>query len=547
MNKIRRFFLLIRYWLYRHSKMVLYAKYLFSVLLTLIAFSNIPSKKYLLSCLLELCIIALLSNILLNKKKWGNIFNAICMLLYNIQILVLYFGSSFVTLVMVTNIDSLEDLSGNFGVYIAGIVLLLIFSLIPIKRVRISMVTNLAMLSVFFAMELFFVMYFGNLYSPMYGYFNLGKQQYDVVQQRKRQKNQKDLTGDYYKNGIPDMYEKPDSLIEKPNVVLIMTEGLSQNIVSDSRNIMPNVAQYEKESIWFTNYYNHTFATYRGIIGQLYSGYQLENFDENTLISAQSIFSDLGYQTSFINTEPNNAQFTDYLEKMRFDEVIGEPSEKYKGEVNSLSDKEAYEQLFDTLMEQHESKKPFFTTIYTFGTHASFDSPDKKFGDGKDALLNKFYNADYQFGAFMDKFKNSPLYEDTIIIFSADHATYADKYYMDSFPNYKRDNPGLDQVPFFIYHKDVEKQEIDVSGRNSLDLVPTIFDYLDISKPNYFLGVTLFAAKDNANNYDTIYQAGVETVSTENGVIAPLSESNLKIFNEGVGNYYVAKLQRILP
>ena len=532
-----------RPWLDLHKKDLFLLKYAFSFLLTLAAFSNVPSKKYLLCCLLELGIIVLISDFMIKKKIVGQVINDILVLLYNIQMLVLFFGSSFVTLVMVTNIDSLEDLSGNFKVYIPCVILLLIFSFLPIRSIKNHVVTNRSMLSVFLALELVFVMYFGNSYSPLYGYFELANQEYTVVQQRKQRINGKDYTKEFHQNSILDVYPKPDVLAEKPNVIFIMTEGLSQNVITDSRNIMPNVAKYQEQSLWFDNYYNHTFATYRGIIGQLYSGYQYENVDENTLISAQSIFSDLGYQTAFVNTEPNNAQFTTYLENLGFDRVIGEPGDRYHGGANSLSDKEGYEVLFDTVTEQHDNGKPFFTMIYTFGTHASLDSPDEKFGDGESAMLNKFYNADYQFGAFMDRFVNSPLYEDTVIVFSADHATYAEKEYMDTFPDYHRDNTGLDQIPLFIFHKDVTATKVDAKGRNSLDAIPTIFDYLDMSAPNYFLGTTLFISKENANNYDTIYQSGTQTFSSEYGVIEPLSESQQKIFDNGVEKYYTLKLQ----
>lgn len=51
----------------------------------------------------------------------------------------------------------------------------------------------------------------------------------------------------------------------KQNVILIFTEGLSNHIITDSRNIMPNVAALKNQTISFSNYYNHTFATYRGI------------------------------------------------------------------------------------------------------------------------------------------------------------------------------------------------------------------------------------------------------------------------------------------
>ena len=59
------------------------------------------------------------------------------------------------------------------------------------------------------------------------------------------------------------------------------------------------------------------------------------------------------------------------------------------------------------------------TAIYTFGSHISFDSPkgEARFEDGKDTTLNKMRNVDVQFGAFMEKLKNSR-------VISADTAAY---------------------------------------------------------------------------------------------------------------------------
>lgn len=99
---------------------------------------------------------------------------------------------------------------------------------------------------------------------------------------------------------------------------------------------MPNVADMEKKSLFFENYFNHTFPTYKGLIGQLFSGYQLNNFDENTLVSLEEAFRKAGYHTSFINTEPQNLNFASYLENLRFDEVVTNIDIKGEGIGGSL-------------------------------------------------------------------------------------------------------------------------------------------------------------------------------------------------------------------
>ena len=372
----------------------------------------------------------------------------------------------------------------------------------------------------------------------------LCRQGIDAQAQTKSLDEGKDYTSVFYSTYIAGNIRLPKTLPEKPNIIVIFTEGLSQNIVADKRNIMPNVAAYEKKSINFTNYYNHTFATYRALSGQLYSGFQLNNYDGNTLVSLQDILSDRGYTTTFINTETRNINFTNYLLDMNFDEVISDPEFRSNGPADSISDKDAYTLLFDTVSEKAGGDKPFLTAIYTFGTHTSLDSPDEKFGDGSDTMLNKYYNMDCQFGEFMKKFEESSLADNTIIFFTADHAAYQDRLFRESFPDHERAHTEVDEMPFFIYHSGIEPQQIDVEGRTTLDFTPTIMDYLDISGvENYFLGRTLFSGSDNNNNYDTVFTDSAVFASTRGGQIHGLTESEKGILDVKLKEYYAAKQQ----
>lgn len=519
-------------------------KYIFSFLLLILAYTNYSSKKFLLCSTIELLLIVFVANIFNKKGAFGHIVGGLLCLLFNTQMIIMYFGSSFLSLMMMTNLESIKDISGNAFIYVLAVILVIVFSIFPVKHFEIKKVSTLALLSIVLVLDLLFTQCFGNTYSPLYAYIDLGRKEYASIVQRNKFKNQPNRLDEYFAGGIYDARKKPDNLGEQPNVILFLTEGLSQNIIDDDRNIMPNVREYESKSLSFTNYYNHTFATYRGIIGQLYSGYQMENFDANTLVSAQEIFSDLGYDTFYINAEPNNVQFTTYLENMGFDEVIGEPG-NYNGEADGMSDKESFELLRNTLHEKNKSGKPFFAVIYTFGTHASFRSPDEVFGNENNPELDKFYNLDCEFGKFMDDFNGSNLADNSIVVFSTDHATYADKAYNDTFPDHVRVSPYVDRVPFFIYYNGVEPETVDVSGRNSLDLIPTVFDYLDISAPNYFLGLSLFTSAESGHTYDTIFYNNSDTLGTDGNTIAPLSESRQKIFDTGIEGYFIAKLQRL--
>ena len=186
--------------------------------------------------------------------------------------------------------------------------------------------------------------------------------------------------------------------------------------------------------------------------------------------------------------------FTDYLKAMDFDDFISNTewlSEIYPG-LSYVTDKDAYERLLETALAQHATGQPFFTAMYSFGTHATLDSPDEVFGDGSNSELNKFHNLDVQLGSFMERFEASALAEDTLVVITADHATYMDRAFTDSFPDYERWHTEIDRIPLLLYYRGIKPETVNARRRNSIDLAPTVLDNIDLSAPNMFLGESLF-------------------------------------------------------
>ncbi|MDD6347603.1 MAG: sulfatase-like hydrolase/transferase [Lachnospiraceae bacterium] len=327
---------------------------------------------------------------------------------------------------------------------------------------------------------------------------------------------------DFYRSGIPGCRDKDDALPEDPNIILIVTEGLSQSIVEDERNIMPYVRRYEAMSVNFSSYYNHTFATYRALPGQLYSGYQMDNLDSHGLISLTDILRDRGYSTLFISPEPGNAEFSDYIAGCGFEEAINARGNIPAGRAD-YSDGEAYELLWDTVCAQAEEDSPFFTMIYTVNTHVGKNKTETRYSDSSSAYINKFYDCDQQFGEFMARFEASSLAKDTIIVFTADHAAYVEAEFSANFPETERICRSVDRIPFFIYYPGVTPETISAGGRNSLDMAPTLCDYLDISAENYFLGRSLFFDYPRNPSVETMSFDGGKFCETDRGVMRVLA------------------------
>ncbi|HFU4025464.1 TPA: sulfatase-like hydrolase/transferase [Streptococcus suis] len=532
----------IQFLLQHRSTIILVSKYAFTALLIIFSYRSSRNFLYTVISFLELAGIALASNYLLRfNKLLAHGVNYLFMFLLNVELLVMLFGGSYVSLVMVTNLESLEALSGSAVTYVSGTILVLLFTFAPFKEFSLPKIPTAKLFSIVLIAELFLTMLQGNSYSPLFAVYRLGLDARDYQRQLAEIAKQPNVTAEFYKPQIASATERPRNLQERSNVVLIFIEGLSQSIIDDERNLMPYVRQLQAESLSFSGYYNHTFATYRGLIGQLYSGYQLDNYDDNSLISMQDIFRKQGYLTSFVNTEPRNVQFTKYLDAMNFDQLVMDPETTYSGPGGTLSDKEAFETLYETMVAQ--SDQPYFTAMYTFGTHISMDSPDEKYGDGRNHLLNRFHNLDIQFQAFMEKVKASGMANNTLFVFTTDHATYQDADFIEIFPNYPRVNTDVDEVPLFFYYNGITPQVIEVKGRNSLDMAPTVFDYIGINEENYFLGVSLFFPKENNNSYDTVFYDNSFLLSTDQEVIQPLPEATSPIIEDRLQKYFAAKTQ----
>lgn len=528
-------------------------KYIFFLVLFLQVTYMYKKPILILVGLVELTLILLASGYLVSINKiLGYLINCILLLIIGIEIIVYRFAGNYVSLIMVTNLESIQGISGKTILYLLYIIPFILALCIPTPKIEgrfYKSFSKCGLVCVLLLTE-FIIWNSGENSSPIENSILLFRNIYarQARYNKIAQSGNSDfemLDSMFYKDTIGNYVSSPLQK-KNPDVVLIFTEGLSKNIIDDERNIMPNVRMYEDKSLNFTNYYNHTAATYRGLIGQLYSGHQYNNNDENTLISLQKIMHDNGYQTTLINTEPNNQDFTNYLKIFDFDRIVT------SNNTNTwLRDDEAYALLANEVKECYENSKPDFIVIYTFGTHATFDESKVKYGDGKNGLLNRFANADYYFGEFMKNFENNDKYNDLVVVFTTDHCTYEDEDFIRTFePSYTREDYFCDQIPLLIWYNKIEAQEINAEGRNSLCFAPTLLDFLDIDGDNYFLGDSLFSNNDVNNLIDKVYAIPDEEryrITSESG-ISELDEAEFNIVNPIIKGYlsYTIKAKEIV-
>ena len=324
-----------------------------------------------------------------------------------------------------------------------------------------------------------------------------------------------------YKSPLP--FEQLPGKTDKPNVIVFFVEGLAARTLNNYNNhfpgLTPNLVEFEKYGMRVDNYYNHTFATYRGLHGQLCSIYPLfggiggwhtnyKNLKNVSYYCLSDILNEQGYSTVFLDSHRADSAYIDeMMEQLNFDRVITAEyiSDAYlDGEEpkrsDSLSDNQLLKGLIGLLENEYQDNQdnqPFFLGMYNLGTHAwqNITEDGKRFKGGANFILNTIHNFDYAFGEFWSYFKSSPLYENTIVVFTTDHTHFEDRDYQQlvSFqPDYVP--VFVDQIPLIIYDPTRNlPPTYDVEFASSIDFAPTMVQWLGFpNRRNAFLGTSLF-------------------------------------------------------
>ncbi|MDH4989216.1 sulfatase-like hydrolase/transferase [Aminobacter anthyllidis] len=315
---------------------------------------------------------------------------------------------------------------------------------------------------------------------------------------------------------------------DKPNIIVIFAEGLSARFLETyggkHQGLMPNIDRFAARSMSVHNYFSHTAATYRGIQGQLVSGYprnggaesggwEAEGEDNTALLTSinyrtmADILLDRGYKTAFLSSSSQGASFNAMLRSLGFGTVYavetlpellgGRPAALSSG-TSDAADAEIFSGLKGFLEKQAASgdKRPFFVATYNVGTHAFLDSDSAgiTYGTGDNPALNRMHNFDAQLGKFLDYFQNSSFSNNTILIITADHATYPEPAVVKALRGEDYKAYFVDRIPLIVHHQGLAlPAAFDANYRTSVDFAPTLLHLLSFQKvKNAFMGFSIF-------------------------------------------------------
>ncbi|WP_431799996.1 LTA synthase family protein [Halobacillus andaensis] len=295
---------------------------------------------------------------------------------------------------------------------------------------------------------------------------------------------------------------------EGKNVIILSLESTQTFVVDNTLNgeeLTPYFNDLKEEGAYFSNFYhqikqgrtsdseymldNSLYGLNRGSAFFTHSGNEYEATPE--------LLGENGYTSTNMHANDN----TFWNRNVMYDSLGYD--EYYSKEDYDVTEDKSYgwgyldEYFFsDSLDKMEELEQPFYNKMITLTNHHPFTLPeDKKFieeGDTSSGTLNRFFQTiryqDEALKQFVEDFKESELYDDTVLIIYGDHFGISENHqqamgeYLDKDIN-EYEQFQLQRVPLLMIGEGIESQEYDTVG-GQIDLRPTITNLLGVEDDN---------------------------------------------------------------
>ena len=315
--------------------------------------------------------------------------------------------------------------------------------------------------------------------------------------------------GATFVNDAYPIYRKTNALekIKKPNILIILLESWPAKYVSQKykgREITPNFNKLIKEGMYYSNFFSNGGRTSNGLVS-IFSGVPDRSgkslvhsrYSLNHFTSLPKLLSSKGYETYFYyGGELAFENLTPVIRHWGFQNLYDfnsfEKDGKFKKGIWGYNDYDVFTKIMEDINNDN-SEYPKFRVCLTLSTHHPFQVPSSDFNlfqteDEDDKFINSLYYADWSLGKFINEFKKSDKYKDTIIIMVSDHTSHRNL-------NYFEDR----NIPFLILNYNTKGESQRVSSQ--LDILPTILGM--VGGEFYFssFGKDIFRDTSSGNAY----------------------------------------------
>ena len=218
----------------------------------------------------------------------------------------------------------------------------------------------------------------------------------------------------------------------RPNVVLFLVESFGRSTVDErvgGEPVAPEFQRLKGEGVYFDNLFANSFRTDRGTVAVL-SGFPAQTkmsvmklpVKSQRLPSIARSLRREGYATSFYyGGDLNFTNTASYLYGTGFDRLTWQKDLHFDAPTSKwgYADDVVIDAFTDHVLAEAASQRPFFAAVPTLSSHEPFDVPFAKFDD---PMLNAMAFTDACLGRFVERVRQTPVWDDLLVILIADHA-----------------------------------------------------------------------------------------------------------------------------
>lgn len=287
---------------------------------------------------------------------------------------------------------------------------------------------------------------------------------------------------------------------EKPHVILLFLESFRAKNIGCLGGTMAASPQFDRlaeNGILFTQFYANGLQTYRAMVSSFFGipGHiktmSLQPFCSLPMIGLPAILKANGYQTALFQGSPSTFDWTfPFLHKAGFETIRGRehlPSEQRTSW--GIPDETLFRLAAEWLEKQ---SRPTFLSLFTISNHHPWESP-LSFPIASDLpepyrrYLQTFAYSDHCLGSFIERLKQSGLFDQSIVMILGDHGQEMGE-----------------RKKTFAMHNDLYQENIHIpllilggpktvitDPASQVDLLPTILDLLSLQATHHSVGRSL--------------------------------------------------------
>ena len=320
---------------------------------------------------------------------------------------------------------------------------------------------------------------------------------------------------------------------KRPNILFVILEGISANVVASTggeSNITPNLNRLSKEGVLFRNMYANSFRTDRGLVAIL-NGYLAQPTTSimkypsksQTLPSIAKSLRNEGYETDILyGGDINFTNMRSFFYNSGYNSITADTDFPLSSRLSKwgADDDVTFKRLYEDILHKKEKQTPWHSTFLTLSSHEPFKVPYSRFNH---PYLNSVAFTDSCLGDFVDKIKETPAWDNLLIIFISDHGFR----YPDTIKEYE---PERYHIPCLWIGGAIKVPAVIDKYINQTDIAATLLGQLNMNKDEFIFSKDLlsvdypeFAFYTFNNGFGLIDTTGISVY--DNTIEAPIFEN----------------------